>query len=366
MKTNKPLKKLASVFLFFGLISQSFSKCPETDPAREGYLKYSFNESLFTTFAFINYGKYLGNDSAGLNPLALSLCRDLKKNLSEESCNEIADTYRKIKTHHDWMLGYVATVVALHCSAPPAIKPYTRQIEYFDSTHATSNKWILGNLAYWDTIFPKISEFWHDSGINALIAKYKPVYDSAGYAYLRQADPVIDRSLDYLKMPPDILEQKNIKLVLNLIGPDGEMGPQFCDTIYDIKGFNNTTDYRPHEMLHSLIMSLTKNPQYEDQIRRIVVRVWPSVCETPGAKSYSDPIIYFDECLVRTLDNIILESNSLHRHERMEQIIEHESKKGFALVKPMWKALQKYEAESATFSDYFEALLGEMETNLTM
>jgi hypothetical protein len=338
----------------------------KTQP-RSGYLNYSFSETLFTTFAFINYAKYLLNDTAGLNPVALSVCRDLKNGLSGEFCNEIVDTYQKIKTHHDWMLGYVATVVAVQSTAPPVIKPYIEQVESFDKIHGTKNDWLLGHLEYWKTILPFLSKFWYEAGIKSLIEKYKPLYDSAGHVYLMEADTVINKSLHYLKMKPDMsVRGKHIKLIVNLIGPDGEMGPEHCDTLYDIKGYAKNTEYRPHEMLHSLIMNQTKNSKYENQIKRIVSQVWDSVKETPGAKSYSEPITYFDECLVRTLDNLIMELNNEQRNKRLEKIFENESKKGFVLVIPMWKAMEKYEAENIAFTDYFDALIAEIENNISI
>ncbi|HCT95271.1 MAG: hypothetical protein A2X19_00125 [Bacteroidetes bacterium GWE2_39_28] len=357
---NKKLKVILILGIAFWINNGKLTANPG-----EKKIEYYFSQTLFTTFSFINMGKYYDNDTLKMNSLAIEISKKIDQNLTENSKREVLENYLNLKKRHGWMLDYVSTMIAINSSIPPEIEPLSNQIITFDKEYGTNNKWILDQLESWKSIFPLLNKFWVESRITDFIREYQPIYDSVGAIYLAQAQNVVDRSLQYLKVSKDHeFAYKSIKLIINLIGPEGEMGPEFCNIKYDIKGYNTTYTYRPHEMLHSLVSNLTKSQLYESKIEKIVDIVWSSIKDSVATKSYPTKIIYFDECLVRALDYRIVQLNKLSYNFIIERQLANDQKKGFVLVAPILSSIMEYEKSGKKFHDIFDRLLIMIDENL--
>lgn len=327
------------------------------------YLEYKFSEPLFTTFSWINTGMYFTGDSSGLSRVARDVCRDIENNISPSSITEICKSYSELKSKYDWMLGYVASVVAINCTDPPGMRTRAEEIKEWDKEDDSSSEWILNRLDEWETVLTEINDFYKKAGIKELMNEYKPIYDSIGSLYLGNADIMINRSLEYLNMDDDDIPViDNLVLIVNLIGPGGEMGPEFRGIKYDIKGPGTNTDYRPHELLHSLVKNSTKDTDYASQIQRIVSYFEDQFIGTPGAKSYPDKITYFDENLVRTLDHIIYSGfDSSEKRRKSYGTLKYDVDNGFVMVQLMHRKLVEYESSNMTFTEYFPFFLDDLE-----
>lgn len=328
----------------------------------EKTIGYEFNKTLFTTFTFINLGKFYTDDTSNINHHALKLCRSVSERISDDTKKDIVKQYLTLKGEYDWMLEYVATMVAINSTYPPNINPETYKLEIFDKTHGTNNRWVINRLNSFESVYPILNKLWIEANIYNSIQSFNDLYDSIGKIYFNQAKNVINQSLRYLRLTEEeAFENKTIKILVNLIGPDGEMGPEFCNVIYDIKGCNSSYTYRPHELLHSIVAKKTKELSNKDRIEKLTAMIWDEVENTKARKSYPSMLIYFDECLVRALDYRITELNSIKDSYKIEKEIDNDVKNGFVFIKPICEILAGYERSDQSFYDFFNDLLTNLE-----
>lgn len=323
------------------------------------YLEYRFSEPLFGVFAWLNTGAYLQCDTSKLNEKAMMISRIMEARLTPEEKEILIEDYDSLKAKYGWMLGYVATVVAINFSDPPDMMIKAQEIIAWDKLNGKKSTWILNRLEEWAEFLPRINEFWMTTGLREISERIKLGSDSIGHAYLSQADNMINRSLRYLRIQTtEFLQDDMGILIVNMIGPEGEMGPECCGVRYDIKGPTSKTEFRPHEFIHSLTNKFTKDTLYTHQIKSIVELYREDFTGTRGASSYPDPVIFFDECLVRTIDHLVFSGwETPYMRGQAYNGLTGDYNNGFVLVSDIYDELSNYEASKLTFEDYFTILL---------
>jgi hypothetical protein len=338
---------LFSAFILFICLSIHLYSTP---------LEVQNRETTFTFFSFVTLNKYNDSDTTKLNCAQKYVRSALIKKLDLTYRENLKAEFDKYNNH---MFEYWLTLFALNCSEPPHITSRLDLLESYNKEH--SIKQSLQDMRSLEPLLPLMNDFYKTAGINSLFHECSIWYDSAYTVYYNGTMKEISKVLTYLKMDENSFFNGMDKIVIipNLIGPRGSaMGPQFMGVKYDVQSpheeYFSEISVTPHEYIHDMVKHLTKSDLYKEKITAIVNKVWEKASGTDAAKYYNDKILYFDECLVRTIDYV----TSIEDEERLMKSLEkYQAAKGFYLVIPMAELLKNYKTSTLNFDDYFIHIL---------
>jgi hypothetical protein len=314
------------------------------------------SQTVFTFFSFVTLNKYNDEDTVKLNAVQKHVRNILKSSVDKSYQAQLKTEFDK---YNDHMFEYWLTMLALNCSEPPLIESRFSELQRYNEQNGLKSP--SAQIKELEEILPVMNEFYTKADINLLHNQCKPWYDSAYAIYYTGALNEIRRVLSYLKIDEEAFFQKMDRIVIvpNLIGPRGSaMGPEFFGVKYDVQSpyeeHLNEIEITPHEYIHDMVKHLTKSDKYNKEITAAVDRIWNDISGTDAAKYYNDKVLYFDECLVRTIDHITSMNDESILRKSLEQ---HQAARGFVLTLPMMEAMKDYAASEKSFDEYFPDLL---------
>ncbi len=356
LKTNKQaifLTLLTTFSLFFsvGLAGPLTSK-----------ITIRNDETLFTTFAFITIGTFDEVDREKMPPLKEFVWRRLNKTLKPEYIQQIRKLCRRLQK--DRLFKYKATMLALNSSPPPRIRFLKEELLTYLKKNKRDIERAMETFRGLEELPAWLTEFYQKAHIRELYKDCRPWYDEAISKYRQKVTSLLNKALTYLKMREEeiSLSFNQVVIIPNLIGPRGTaMGPIWKGVKYDIYTPWDNVSWSPHEFIHEMVSPLTYSPSYKEAINEIVGPVWDDVKKTSAGRYYPDPLSFFDECLVRTLDHVVKrEWQKPWGKEEIRALLQRQAERGFVLCPQMYQALQDYETSGLTFKDYFPQFLSSL------
>lgn len=329
--------------------------------AQSDKLEVRSSETMFTFFSFVTLNKYSEADTSKLNSTQKFVRQRLTDKLSDEYEIQLKQEFQK---YNNRMFEYWLTMLALNCTEPPEIKSRIAELEEYNKKNNIKSG--LENLKNLEPLLTVINKFYEKAEIGQIYKECSVWYDSALQVYREGTLTEIRKVLEYLHMDESPFFDKLDKIVIipNLIGPRGAaMGPVYMGIKYDVQcpyeDYINQISITPHEYIHDMVKHLTKSEEYKEQIIEITSAVWDSISNSDAVKYYNDKVLYFDECLVRTIDHI----TSFYEEEKLRRILEkNQVPKGFVLVVPMTEIIKQNNGMS--FDMFFPELLTRMKNKL--
>jgi len=355
--------------LFFGTSCSSESTDPDklTQDIMSKY-KFNYDETLFTTYAWIRYAGHLqGKEMPDSEPVRM-LISHLDSVMSERARTDLLADYNKYYDQFDYMLEYIASVFAVNSTPPPAIRCRLEELATYRNVSDSTDSWTLNRMREIAPLGEILSSFYTENDIADLIRACSPYYIETGKTYAGLAEAQISASIKFMRtLPAELSHIKEVRLIPNLLeNANTEMGFQYMGVKYDIKGSNREARYHPHEFTHSLVAPSSRNDAYKQRITAITSRIWENVKDTPAGKSYRDPVSYFDETLVRVISNIIYyDTQTGDGAARFNKMRETEESNGWILYSPVMQAVDQYRESDKPFTEYFPLFLNQLEKSLS-
>jgi len=336
------------------------------DPAREARLAQMLAsievrqvEALFAVQAWLDQAGKTAADTAGMTPLRREVWERLHAMLTDADRARYAAVHDSLHARYDHMLGYLGMVLALNMSPPPELRILDAELRAWNEAHGVRDRWTENRLAELGPLADAVRDLHARYPVAALFRRYRPQYEAVGASDLSRAGDVVRRSIDYLRLGAAQLPAlERIVIVPHLVGPRGEMGPTYRGIKYDVKGPRQSPVYRAHEFLHSLVAGSTRAPAARERIVAATAAAFARADGTPAAGTYGDPVIWFDECLVRALDAKVMHPDDPQAIAREAAF---EAGRGFVLVPDIVAALAEFEASGLDFPAWFPRLLARCE-----
>jgi hypothetical protein len=324
-----------------------------------GSLEVQYNKTLFTFFSFITLNKFSEEDTLKLNSTQKYVMNYLHNKIEDSYKQDLKSEFNRYNNH---MFEYWLTMLALNCSQPPEIRSMVDELQTYNSEN--NIKYSIGELRNLEQLLPVMNEFYSAAEINILFEECRGWYDSAYTVYYNGTMNEIRNVLEFIKMDERVFFEMMDKIVIvpNLIGPRGSaMGPQFMGIKYDVQSpyedYLSEINITPHEYIHDMVKHLTKSEEYQERILIITEKVWEQAAGSDAVRYYNDKILWFDECLVRTLDY----ATSIKDEEKLRFSLEKtQAAKGFLLVLPMVELIKEYEKKELSFDEYFAEFLNRL------
>ncbi|MFO7616491.1 MAG: DUF4932 domain-containing protein [Bacteroidales bacterium] len=275
----------------------------------------------------------------------------------------IRNQYRVYREQYDWMFGYIATIFAINCTHPPVIQPMTDALRAYGDSTGNPDTWSLNRMMELEAWAADLSRFYVDAGLEEAMEVVRPAYDSIGAAYRDQAVRRIGDAIEYTGVEFDDLGHiQKIVIIPNLLGPQGEMGPEYRGIKYDIKGPKSQVVFYAHEFLHSIVHPMLQSPDIEKQIARIVESRMGRIDSTKAWKSYPEPSLFFEECLVRALDARIMNAGEQDADAKIRKNLDFEESRGFIFCGAISSFLEGFERRDGRLEEEVGGLLIELST----
>ena len=259
------------------------------------------------------------------------------------------------------MFEYRATMLALNSSPPPQIRFLKEEIEMYAEARGVNVKDTLSTFRGLELLPEMLTEFYLRANIRELYEDCQPWYEEAVFEYQRIVSRLLAAALEYLKMNEASVEFgfDCVVIIPNLIGPRGSaMGPVWRGIKYDVYTPWDRISWSPHELIHDMMAPLTKSDQHLDLILSITNSIWANIEKTPAKDYYQDPISFFDECLVRTIDHPVAEGHDkAGNRDRLRAALSAQANRGFVLCPLMLEVLSDYERSGQSFRDFFPEFL---------
>lgn len=318
-------------------------------------IEVRLDEALFTTIAWMNQTSKTAADTASLSPEGRQVWSRLAAAVAPDDLARYTALHDSLHAEYDHMLGYLAVVLALNTSPPPEMRLLDQELCAWNAANGVADRWTEKRLAELEPLAACLREFHARYPLSEVFAECRPSYQAVGASDLQRAGAAVRNSIDYLRLGADeIPPLSRIVIVPNLIGPRGEMGPRYRGVMYDVKGPRQSPVYRAHEFLHSLVAGSTRDPQARDGIIATIGAAYEAAAGTPAVGSYADPVLWFDDCLVRALDAKVMHPDDPAAIEREATF---EADRGFTLVPTILDALAGFEASGESFPSWFPQLL---------
>ncbi len=322
-------------------------------------------QTLFTAFAYITIGLFEQVDSERMIPLKQFVWQELDNTLSKGEKKRIRKLCNQLQNQ---MFEYDLTMLAVNCSEPPAIRWRRAEMTAWYLRHDQDPVKKLGQIERVAVILPDLNWFYKKADIPALWRRVQPWYRDAVSQYEQSVFSAIRSALAYLQIAEADFSRKveQIRVIPNLIGPRGSaMGPIWCGVKYDVYTPWDRISYSPHEFIHDMVAPQTRAEAYAEQIVKIVDLVWEKAEVAAARQHYPDKVMFFDECLVRTLDHWVTlkEKTEVDRAQTRVRLGYHE-KRGFVLCPAMLEALRGYEASGRSFAQFFPQFLSSLLENM--
>jgi hypothetical protein len=240
------------------------------------------------------------------------------------------------------MFDYIATIFAINCTQPPVIKPMIAELRAYGDSIGKPDTWSLNRLNELESWAVELNRFYVGAGLEEVMEAVRPVYNSIGAAYRSQAVRKIGEAIEYTGVEWEALGHiQKVVIIPNLLGSPGEMGPEYKGLKYDIKGPKSNVVFYTHEFLHSIVHPMLQSPDIQEQIVRMVESRMESIDSTKAWKSYPDPSLFFEECLVRALDAHITNIGVKDADEKIKKYLDFEDSRGFIFCHAIFGLLER-------------------------
>jgi len=329
------------------LLMTLFVSCQQlntTERIVDQWIEVRYDPSLFTAFAWINQGKYDLEDTLSMDEINRKVYSMVYKSLDSGSINSIKSQYQKYLKEYEWMFDYIATIFAINCTPPPVIKPLITELRAYGDSTGETDTWSLNRLMELENWGLDLSDFNAEANLPRVMETVKPFYDSIGSAYRSLAVEKISDVIDYTGISWEALGHiRKVIIVPNLLGPSGEMGPEYMGLKYDIKGPKSQVTFYTHEFLHSVVHPMLQSPDIQKDIIQIVQSRMDVIDSTKAWMSYPDPSLFFEECLVRVLDSHIMNLGIENAGEKITSTLNEEVARGFVLCHELSDFFNQYQ-----------------------
>ncbi len=353
------LKKLSILLTAIILLIPGLQSETDYTTSFNGKIVIRNDQTLFTAFAYVTIGSFKAVDRDRMPPLKEFVWKRLDSGLDPGYKQKIRQDIAPYLT--DRMFEYNLTMLALNCTPPPHIRFLKEELEAHILSRGGDVERTMKTFKGLEKFPALLTGFYEKAGIAHLYEDCRPWYDEAIAVYKEKTSRLLDRALKYLKIQPEeiSLPYDKVVIILNLIGPRGSaMGPIWKGVKYDVHSPWDSLSWSPHEFIHDMVAPVTKSVKYKAEILRLVEKVRAGIKDSAAEQYYQDPIDFFDECLVRTLDHLVTSdwSKSWER-ERVKEALAAQASRGFVLCRPMLESLALYENSALTFYEYFPGFL---------
>ncbi len=325
----------------------------------KGRISIRSDETLFTTFAFITIGSFETADKEKMVPIKEFVWRRLNRTLEPGYLEKIRRQCQEFQK--DKMFEYRATMLALNSSPPPQIRFLKEELKRYVKGRGGNVKETLSTFRGLELLPEMLTEFYLRANIRELYEDCQPWYEEAVFEYQRIVSRLLAAAFEYLKINEESVEFEFdcVVIIPNLIGPRGSaMGPVWRGIKYDVHTPWDRISWSPHELIHDMIAPLTKSDKHIDLILSITNSIWANIEKTPARDYYQDPISFFDECLVRTIDHLVAEGrDKAGNRDRLRAALSEQANRGFVLCPLMLEVLLDYERSGQSFRDFFPEFL---------
>lgn len=201
-----------------------------------------------------------------------------------------------------------------------------------------------------------LAGFYEEADIAGMWAEVLPLYTAAAREIEPLAALAAQEALDYLRVVDPPIDQ--VVIIPNLVDSHySGYGPHIGRTAYIVAGPTedeiNLIGLVQHEMMHPIVGPMVEahldvlTPQTQRQIAAIARNDMPDGYRSAGTT--------VEETLIRAIGYRMLGDPAL-----AEQQIQQLEPQGFVLIRPLYDALEGYEASGQPLEDYMPVLLGEL------
>lgn len=331
---------LVLIFLFSSVIS-----------AQNNIIDLNIDKRLFISYAFMNAA---GNDGEwrkeGMNPIRVEVRKILKERIDTAFANKI-HKYVFSNGLESWVnFGPYALIN----SGPPN---FDLDIDYTTSNvDSNAVNTVKGLQNYY-------REFYDAYDIEGLWQSYYPVMQKENQKYEPYANRALLDISNYCRINNDYFSKRTKKIFYQTIPLMSYFTAQTLKVNGSIYIISGPTDGEPseasfyHEALHHPIGEIID--KYSDLINR-----YSDINSLNKAElGYSDWLEFFEECLVRTVDNRMSSKLFKENNDEAFKSIYSDYKKGLILCPYLNEELEIYETTNMPLEEYFPELLKSLDFN---
>lgn len=321
-------------------------------------LETRFDKTLFTAFAWLNLGQYTPEDTAGMDPVIREVFTLTFEQLDSLEIQSIKEEYRKYEESYGRMFDYILTIFSLNCTQPPVIETLYDELKAWGDSIGKPDNWSLKRIQELEPLAASLTHFYRDAEITEVATRVQPVYDSVAKAYRQLAVQKLSDAMVFTGASWESLDRiEKVVIIPNLLGSPGEMGPEYKGVKYDIKGPKSQVVFYTHEFVHSIVHPLLEEPDVKERIHAFVGSQLSGADTTPAWKSYPEPGIFFEECLVRALDAHIMNMGKDDGPEKIRKYLDFEESRGFIFCHQISSLLRHFDPAQSQLSDLINEIL---------
>lgn len=319
------------------------------------------DKTLFTLFAFLTIGHPSPNLEK-MSPLRQFLRLHLERVLPETEKQRAREVVAPVAG--DRMLEYWAVMAGVRMEPAPSFRLRERELEEGLRRAGANVDEQMKPLRGLKPILAELPRFYEQAGIERLWTEVRPWHAEAEAAYRGKVVGLLRRSLQYLRITEShyLRTQPPQVIIPLLIGPRGSaMGTSAFGTFFNVYCPWDGADFSPHEAIHTMVEPVTRAATHRERIVAIARKCMEGP-KTDATAYYPDPVLFFDECLVRVLDHVTTDGwETPEQRSKTSERLKVQSAKGFTLIEPMLAQLREYEATTGSFADFFPRLLERLE-----
>jgi hypothetical protein len=327
-------------------------------------VEFRDSDAMFTVWAWISVACSPDGSEVEWPPAKRYVREALLERLDADL---LADLRAEFERRDDRMFGYWASIWPIFLTPPPEMSVDLAGLSApgeVDSRALAATRRRFTEMA---DLLPLLNRFWREADIGGLRRECDRWYEPAIACYRDGTAESVESALAYLKTGPaaDVFPGP-VVMFTNLIGePGAAMGPSFAGVKYDVEcphaGVESIV-ITPHEYIHDMVAGQTRAESNRERIESLVAAVAERRAGTPAGEHYPDPVDWFDECLVRSLDfTIRMGWRTAEEREELERALEYQAGRGFVLAVPMRASLTAYERSEGTFDQWFPRLMNDLE-----
>ncbi len=331
----------------------------EESPAPLRKIEVRADETVFTTSAYLAIGLFERPDPRAMPPIKRFVWERLDRTLSPAAKRRIR---RELGPLRGRMLEYDATMLALNCTPPPLIRLLKREVEASLGPDGIA-RGEMDQILRLEALPARLTRFYREAGIADLFRDCRPWYDDAVASLRTVVSTRVAGALRFLRLDEaDILPSVDrVMIIPDLIGPRGSaMGPTWRRIKFDVETPWDAVRYSAHEFIHDMISPPAKSAGHRDAVVAIARAAMARAAGTPGVAAYPDAVDYFEECLVRAVDETVSSSGSKPGSAAATDrasAIEDQVRRGFTLLPSMMDSLKDYAKSGRTFREFFPEML---------
>lgn len=348
--------------LFILLITLSFISCNQSQSTRQkvdDLLEVRFDKTLFTSFAWMNIGMYAPGDTSAMDDVGKNVYTMIYRRLDSAQIRSIRDQYISYQETYGRMFDYILSIFSINCTQPPLIEALYDELKAYGDSIGKPDTWSLNRIRELEPLAAELTQFYKEADMEQVARSVQPLYDSIGDAYRKLAVEKLTDAMLFTGVKWEELDRiKKVVIVPNLLGFPGEMGPEYKGVKYDIKGPKSQVVFYTHEFVHSMVHPLLEAPGVKEKINAFVNTEKARIDTTKAWESYAEPVIFFEECLVRALDAHIMNIGKADGPEKIKKYLDFEESRGFIFCHQVSEMLMHYDPSESNLKELVNQIIG--------